>query len=90
MQELGAIEVIRAKADVGVARVKTSCDNFLLGDLVQPIAVRTSPVYTDRPALDRFADPSGKATGRLFMARDNTELITRDFVVYVDRCRTQC
>jgi hypothetical protein len=45
---------------------------------------RTSPLFKDRPALDRFADASGKASGRLFMARDNIEVIARDQVVYVD------
>lgn len=84
VQEVGAVEIIRVKSDHAVARVKTSCDNFLLGDLVQPIPQRTSPLFQNRPALDRFADPSGKATGRLFMARDNTEMITRDNIVYVD------
>lgn len=84
VQEVGAVEVIRVKSDHSIARIETSCDNFLLGDLVQPWTQRTSPAYAERPALDRFADPSGKATGRLFMARDNQELITRDQIVYVD------
>jgi len=84
VQEVGAVEIIRVKQDVYVARVKTSCDNFLLGDLVLPIAARTSPMYRDRPPLDRFADSNGKAMGRLFMARDNQEMVTRDQIVYVD------
>lgn len=84
VQEVGAVEIIRVKQDYYVARVKTSCDNFLLGDLVQPVPARTSPIYRDRPALDRFADSNGKATGRLFMARDNQEMVTRDQIVYVD------
>lgn len=84
VQEVGAVEVIRVKADHAVAKIKTSCDNFLLGDLVQPAVQRNSPLYKDRPALDRFADASGKASGRLFMSRDNLELIARDNIVYVD------
>lgn len=84
VQEVGAVEIIRVKQDYYVARVKTSCDNFLLGDLVQPIPARTSPLYKDRPALDRFGDPNGKALGRIFMARDNQEMVTRDQIVYVD------
>lgn len=83
-QEVGALEVVRVKPEVSVARVKTSCDNLLLGDLVQPMQDRVAPDYKQRPALDLFADPSGKATGRLFMARDNAELIARDYIVYVD------
>ena len=56
----------------------------MLGDIVQPIEARTSPMHEERPPLDRFADPSGKAIGRLFMARGNVEMITRDHIVYVD------
>lgn len=84
VQEVGAVEVIRVKADHSVAKIKTSCDNFLLGDLVQPFTQRTSPMYADRPALDLFADPSGKAMGRLFMSRDLQEMVTRDQIVYID------
>ena len=84
VQEVGAIEIVRVKSEVSVARVKTSCDNFLLGDLVQPMSVRVAPEYSQRPALDLFSDPNGKALGRLFMARDNVEMPTRDFIVYID------
>jgi hypothetical protein len=84
VQEVGAIEVIRVKPDVSVVRVKTSCDNILLGDLVQPTEQRISPMFERRPALDLYGDPSGKAVGRLFMARDNQELLGRDQIVYVD------
>jgi hypothetical protein len=83
-QEVGALEVIRVKAEVSVAKVKTSCDSLLLGDLVQPMQVRVAPDYRQRPAMDLFADPSGKAVGRLFMSRDNAEALARDFIVYID------
>lgn len=84
VQEVGALEVVRVKGDVSVARIKTSCETFLLGDLVQPVAVRTSPEYRRLPVLERFADPSGKAKGRVFMGRDNQEMLSRDQIIYVD------
>ena len=84
VQEVGAIELIRVKPEHSVARIKVSCDSFVLGDIVQPVEARTSPMHEERPALDRFSDPSGKAIGRLFMARGNNEMITRDDIVYVD------
>jgi len=84
VQEVGSVEVVRVKADYSVAKVKMSCDNFLLGDLVRPMEARVAPMFTQRPALDIFADPSGKGTGRLFMARDNLEVLGRENVVYVD------
>lgn len=84
VQEVGALEVIRVKNEVSVARVKTSCDNFLLGDLVQPMPQRTSPMHQTRGPLDLYGDPSGKAMGRIFMARDNQEALSREQIVYVD------
>jgi hypothetical protein len=84
VQEVGALEVVRVKNEVAVAKVTTSCDNLLLGDLIQPIPSRTSPMYMQRPALDVFADPTGKAKGRIFMARDAQELLGREQIVYID------
>jgi hypothetical protein len=84
VQEVGSVEVVRVKADHSVAKVKMSCDNFLLGDLVRPMETRVAPVFTQRAGLDLFADPSGKPIGRLFMARDNLEVLGRENIVYVD------
>lgn len=84
VQEVGALEVIDVKQSVAVTRVKASCDSFLLGDLVQLIEKRNSPSHKELPPLNRFADPSGKAMGRIVLARDNVEMIARDFIVYVD------
>lgn len=84
VQEVGSLEVVNVKREVAVARVKNSCDNFLLGDLVQLVPLRTSPILDIRSAFNRFGDPSGKATGRILMARDSQEMITRDQIAYVD------
>jgi len=85
VQEVGMVEVIRVKAEVSVVRVKTSCDNLLLGDLLQPVPQRTSPSFVaERPALDLFGDSSGKASGKILMARDNIELLGREQIVYID------
>jgi hypothetical protein len=84
VQELGALEVVSVKANYSVARVKVSCDSFLLGDLVQLVEQRSSPIFEPRPPLDLFADPSGKATGRILMSRDGAEVLTRDYIAYVD------
>lgn len=85
VQEVGMVEVIRVKPEVSVVRVKSSCDNFLLGDLLQPVPQRTSPVFSaSRPALDLFGDASGKASGKIVLARDGLELLGRDQIVYID------
>jgi hypothetical protein len=84
VQEVGAVEVINVKAEVSVARIVSSCDNLLLGDLLQATPVRTSPLFEKRPVLDVFADSSGKTSGRIFMARDGRELLGREQIVYID------
>ena len=45
VQEVGAVEVVKVKAEVSVARVKSSCDSFLLGDLVQLSEQRQQPAF---------------------------------------------
>lgn len=84
VQEVGAVEVVDVKAEVSVVKVVSSCSDFLLGDLVQPIPSRTSPLFTKRPALNLFADSSGKTNGKIFMARDGQELLAREQIVYID------
>lgn len=85
VQEVGTVEVVRVKADVSLVRVKNSCDTFLLGDILQFVPQRDAPVFDpNRPALDLFGDSSGKASGRIIMARDNRELIGREQIVYID------
>lgn len=84
VQEVGALEVVKVKDNVSAVRVKTSCDTILLGDLVQIVEKRTSPAYERGTPMDIFGDPSGKATGRILMARDGQEMVTRDQIAYVD------
>jgi hypothetical protein len=84
VQELGVVEVVDVKQEVSWVHVKTSCDNMLLGDLVVPFEQRTSVMYVRRQPLNLFTNPSGKATGRIFLSRDLREVPTRDDIVYVD------
>lgn len=84
VQEVGAVEVKRVMQDVSVVEVKTSCAALLLGDLLQPVPARKSPMFEYRGELDRFAPSSGKASGRIFMARDNAEVLGQHMIVYVD------
>lgn len=84
VEEVGAVEVVHVMRDVSVVRVKTSCSTLLLGDLLVPIPQRTSPMFAYRGPFDRFAPPSGKASGMIFMARDRAELLGVNQIVYVD------
>lgn len=84
VQEVGALEVVKVKESVSAVRVKVSCDSFHLGDLVQVVEKRESPVYERGEPMDIFGDASGKATGRILMSRDGAEMLARDYIAYVD------
>lgn len=47
-------------------------------------SAKIRPVFAPRPALDIFADPTGKASGRIVLARDGQELLAREQIVYID------
>ncbi len=84
VQELGAIRIVNVKPQVSVAVVENNCGAVLLGDLLVPSQTRTAPEERDEQMLDRFRDPNGKATGRIVLARDGLEYVTRDQIIYID------
>lgn len=85
-QELGRVRVVETKQNVSVALVTRSCgDQMLLGDLLREVAQRPAPVVrAEQPLLDRFADPTGKQQGRIVLARDGREVVSKDQVVFID------
>ena len=83
-QELGRLRVVRVRDRVSVAEVWRSCSDLLLGDLLRPVQERATPQARVETELDRFAEPTGKANGRLVLARDGREMVSRDDVVFVD------
>jgi hypothetical protein len=83
-QELGRLRVINVKERVSVAVVTNSCEMMLLGDLLRAAPQRISPTERIEAGLDRFVDPSGKQKGRIVLARDGREMVSRSQVVYID------
>lgn len=84
VQDVGQLEVFKVREETSAAKITFTCDTALLGDLVVDLPVRESPLQRPEGNLDRFVDPSGKQVGRLMMARDNRELLTKNDVVYID------
>lgn len=84
VQELGMLEVVKVMPEVSVAVIKNSCQAMLLGDLAVSVPARVSPIFQTRPALEQFGQPSGKARGRIIMARDSREMLSRDEIAYID------
>lgn len=84
VQDIGQLQVLKVRPQTSVAKITFTCDAALLGDLIVEVPVRESPLQRPEGNLDRFADPSGKQVGRLMMARDNREMVTKNDIVYID------
>jgi hypothetical protein len=83
-EEVGRVRVLHAGARVSVAEVLRSCSDLLLGDMLRPYASREIPPARAEGTLDLFAEPTGKQTGRIVLARDGREVLSRDDVVFID------
>lgn len=84
VQEVGQLQVFKVRQNTSAAQITFTCDEILLGDLLAPVPERESPLQRAESNLDVFADPSGKHTGRLMMAKGNREMVTRNDIVYID------
>jgi hypothetical protein len=84
IQEIGQLQVFKVRENTSAAQITFTCDAALLGDLLAPITDRESPLQRAEENLDRFADPTGKQNGRLVMAKENREMVTRNDIVYID------
>jgi hypothetical protein len=83
-QEVGRLRVLRVRDRVSVAEVRVACTDLRIGDLLRPGQEPLVPRARADAALDRFVEPTGKQTGRLLLARDGREMVSRDDVVFVD------
>ena len=84
IQEIGQLQVFKVRENTSAAQITFTCDAARFGDLLAPVPDRESPLQRAEENLDRFADPTGKQNGRLMMARDNREMVTRNDIVYID------
>ena len=83
-QEIGAVRVTVVKENVSVAEVVAACDTIVLGDLLRAFEGRKAPELEPEAPISRFEDPTNKANGRIVLARDGLELLTRDQIIFVD------
>ena len=84
IQEIGQLRVVSVKDKVSVALVTTTCETILSGDILTEVPARIATFNPSPTNFDRFSDPNGKAVGRVVLARDGQELVTRNQIVYID------
>src|ERR1043165_2681419 len=84
VQDIGQLHGCKVNEHTAAAKITFTCDFALLGDLLTPISDRESPLLRAEGNLDQSAAPTGKQTGRLRMAKDAREMVTRNDIVYID------
>ena len=84
VEEVGQLRVFKVREHTSAAQITFSCASVLLGDLLTVIPNRQVPLEKPETGLDLFADPTGKQKGRLMMAHDGREMLTKRDVVYID------
>ncbi|HEX8852212.1 MAG TPA: hypothetical protein VF754_01925 [Pyrinomonadaceae bacterium] len=83
-QEVGRVRIVELRGEVAVALVNQSCDSILLGDLLRTVPQRVVGPRRPEASLERFASPTARPTGRIVLARDAREMISKDQVVFID------
>lgn len=84
-QEVGRVRVTTVRDQVSVAVVSQSCETILLGDLLRAAPSGRAAQNLDGPhTINRFADSSRKQVGRIVLARDGRELLSKSQVVFID------
>jgi hypothetical protein len=83
-QEVGQLRVVNVKERASVAIITNSCDTVLLGDLLRQVNNRVAASERPEVVLDRFTEPTGKQRGRIVMAQNAREMLTRNQIVYID------
>lgn len=84
-QEVGWVRITQVKERVSIAEITRSCETILLGDFLRVTTKNpSSPQARSEIALERFTDANGKPQGRIVLARDGREMISRDQVIFVD------
>lgn len=75
--ELGVLRVVDTRSRMAIGHVEMSCGPMIPGDVVTPFVERAGIPSRGPVRFDLFAPPSGKASGRIVLAKDfDTELGT--------------
>ncbi|HEV2990720.1 MAG TPA: OmpA family protein [Candidatus Angelobacter sp.] len=80
--ERGYARVVNVQRNVGIAQIELACGETIPGDIAIPFVEREKPVLRNI-ALDRFALPNGKPTGRIILANEFDIFVGSKYKVYL-------
>jgi hypothetical protein len=82
--EIGRIEIAQLHEHSATARIVYSCESLETGDIAIPYNVKATADYKPSKFTDRFAAPSGKATGIIAEAKDFDHWLGEGSIVYLN------
>jgi hypothetical protein len=80
----GRLRVVVAQPNLSIAQIEESCDYMQRGDIVLPFIERTAPQLKPEDKFDRFAPPSGKATGLIATGKGYISKFGTNDIAYVN------
>ena len=82
--DIARIHVVVVHPKVSIAQISYSCTFMQRGDYVRPAVEYPAPAFKPLKDVDRYAPPTGKATGRVVRAKNFQAIGERGEVVYVN------
>jgi hypothetical protein len=83
-EDKGRLRVVVAQPNLSIAQIEESCDYIQRGDIVLPFIERAAPSLKPEDKFDRFAPPSGKATGMIVTGKGYTSQFGTNHIAYVN------
>lgn len=83
-QELGRLRITQVREQISVAEITSACGEIYFGDYLRSLPNRQAPAGRAATPIDHFAAASGKHQGRIVLAREGREYVTRNQVVFID------
>jgi hypothetical protein len=81
--DIGRMRVLFAQENAATAQVELSCSEVSVEDLVIPGEDRVSPPQREGIEFEKFASPSGKLQGKIFMTKEFRTQVGSGNVVFV-------
>jgi outer membrane protein OmpA-like peptidoglycan-associated protein len=82
-EDLGRAKVVYIRKNIGIAKIESSCEQTLPGDIAIPYQERARPEFK-QTKFEEFPEPDNNTTGRIVMGRDLDTLIGAHRIVYLN------
>jgi outer membrane protein OmpA-like peptidoglycan-associated protein len=84
--DVGRVQIVGVRGNIGIAQVIFSCDALTPGDVAVPFQERSAPALrpASGPNWNRFAQPNGLLMGRIVGAKDFDSQVGTGHKVYLN------